>query len=508
MHIRTRLWMPSVLILTLAGCGIDFKVGNGGLVENLFDRIADRAANISSFGGEARTFRLLSNGVDGVIPDLDMIAPSTGLGGSSTGLAPAGVADDCFISPDVFDLPADQVCRISETAADPEPGVTSATETYVLYFPEGTANTDRAIAIDYLATKWYSDGSTGVVRVLDQEAANATTAADLGRHRVHVIEQRFFPSGQTIAEQWALIAANWHGVPDDSSPADRAAANDTTDEAFYAVYMERYADGSSSEVVMVPSAPLTDDSDPPAGVVTQTTTFADGPLLDSVETVTWDIRQPAASGSKRLRYRDGSSETESYAVTDTGATGTTAGRLGERSTFAIDFHNGTFVETVIFPDSHPIAMIEQSGVYTEAGTGRQTLDLKETTTWRDGSTDDATATISVQGNRTTIDYTELRHDGTSEQGRIVVVDGIASQQIEADITDQDGMLIHIEGTQFAGGAAILRLNGDDPTTPQSPDWTANVHAWPDGSVSGTVTADGDTVSFDRDGNLLLTTSGS
>ena len=481
------------------GCGTDFQVGNGGLppAPKKFQLTKEKATSLALIGDNSQRLMRFGGGVKSLTPDINEVFASAGLGGGTAagvapGFGPQSASDQCPPDNSNQPLPSDGICFGTEVQQNPEPGVDSLTQRFVIYIPDA-AHPTTAFAIDYTADKNYSDGSTGVLALIDQQFANGTTAADLGRHLIEATEQRFYTIDSEIAVEQGTIGLNFNGTSDDSPQSERDAANDSTDVIFYARFAQELRDGTTTGFEIWPSSPLSGDQDPAAGKVTSTATYPTGPLKSSLETFTWDSIAKTASGRNELDYTDGTTEFEAYAVSATWAAVNTAGRRGERQELGINLVTGDYVQNTDFPNGSDVVSIRESGRITEGAGGTVSIVVSQTTVFADGRSVAFDGTINTSAiGRTTIDYTQVSDEGT-ETGSLVIVEGIASNSISGTVNTSDGLIVTVDAVQFADGTTDLKLTVDAPATEPAPDWSAELRIYPDGTVTGTLTADGTTV---------------
>lgn len=505
MKIRNYIGLSVIFTAIVSGCGIDFHIGNGGGPVTPPQKLAlaaNTANDVAAMSNDLNRLVQFSQGVEGIAPNLADFFAAAGQGGwlgtaakSSGGLALAASNDRCPLQGN-GNLPTDNICYISATRQRPEAGVENANWTFVLYFPHG--DTSEVYVVDAYGKRTFSDGSTSDVAIKDLEAKNGTTAANLNRHDIEIQEFRYYRAGSRMLRQEGRIGANFRGTADDSSAEDRRRVNDQSDQVFYAKLLQFFGDGSSIRVEYWPSERIERDQQPTAGAITRESTYVKGPLRYALETLTFDGE--TATGGKLLRYSDNSEERETYSLSATEVRIDIQGRRGESVAIVIDRVNNQYSKVAHFTADHPVERSEETGQYQRSGTGRLDINLTAVTHLRNGQQETLEATVAVDTNRRAEVVYNKQTSAGSETGNLVLVFGLSSISIEAQITLANSIVVALEGVVYAGGYATLSVAADDPATAVNPDWQGEFRVYSDGSAEGEVVVDGVTYIVTRNSN--------
>jgi len=496
-------WIFATVLLTASGCGVDFKVGNGGNAVQQSAESTDAALDVAT---DIEQILTLGGGVDAVAPDelSDLGALAAELGSFAAapaiaGLVPAGAGDLCADG-----IPADGICRIVDTRRVGTDTLREETIDALLYFP---TDAETPILIDARLTRSYTDGSTSNITLTDLTAPNGTTAADLGRHRSAWREVRVWPPDSRLQRRRSRLVLNLNGTLDTDAATRRERLGDAPDEFFAAAETSWFADGRVVRVKIFPDTPAQRGERPAAGAVTREVERPTGPLAGSSEHLSWDRRAERVDRQTLRTYADGTTEFARATLEAGSAREVEIGRRGTERIVTVSADGRSVSATTIFAAGAALERSDVQGSLTRAD-GIVTGELVRRETLRDGRQRrfEQTVTENRRQRTRTVSYIRRSPGNRVETGTIELARGRTEQRLTADITTNRQNRVQLEGDIATDRTTELQLRFDNLDTQASPDVTGTLTRFPDGTLRGEAMSDAGTFTIERDGRGELRTA--
>jgi hypothetical protein len=457
----------SVFVLFLvSSCGLKEKVQELSTALKV-TVTSQQALEMVKFAEQSSVVSRMTGGVASMIPSLPPQANTAftvPLPSPAPSFLPEALGEPCDPPP------SDRICTVSFVTTSTVDPV--RTEVRADLYLEPTTK-----FIDFTINLRFSDGGTGTIRFLDQEAPNGTTEADLLNHRIKVVGNRFYPAGATLKTETLEVELKFFGKFPPEGPQP---------DIYSLRFTQHFSDDVRITVEIYPSSPVKSLEEANSAEVTRTTEYPSGRLKMAVETIRYSKQPESGMGKKVLTYGDNTTEYEILEVSSQRVTYLKVGRDGtqEEGEYLPPEKKGS--RKIRFPQGHTPLLVEENFQVTEEATGRKIVKFQGKETNPDGSVVSTVATLTHTPPGThTLQFEKTYPDG-KETGEVTLLEGVLSISFHGQFTAKNGLKFDLSGEIFKSGKKEISFTVDDPATSDAPDITGNFHVEADGTGQGEI----------------------
>ena len=434
------------------GCGIDFKVGNGGgtTPTQLAEDTAEAIDASVEFALDFEALAAQSSSGQALVPDLSG-GSVLEVGQAPSGLAPAALEDNCPVGIFGDDLasvssrmPDDRICSVK----------TEGTQIGI-YVPEDAVRKADIRFVDFWRT-FGTDTATGVTRLIDTEAPNGTTEADLWNHVVDLAEV-WYPRRETrLVKKERATRLSTRGCPHDRVVSDFCDADRDQPDLVYSQHVTtQFADGAVIYERAIPNEPTEFPTDLQfvSGVYTrEIVRTAERPIVAEYLEVVADRENDYLEISERLEFADGSRQTRETTIDGELTRVEEVHPSGRTVDAEFDRGERRFLRQVVYEAGHRRIRLSESGEISRSGG-----IFERTIEFADGEvqTDIVTVTLSA---------TEIQYDMTFFDGRtasLSVGRNGDSRVLAAEIETPRGRTLSLAGSETLDGTLEFNFWLDD-----------------------------------------------